>query len=209
MKTQRRIRILIADDHLVARLGVSAMIEEQPDMVIVGEATDGEEAVALYNTCRPDVMVLDLRMPILSGIGAATAIRRKHPDARIVVFTTYGGDEDIRSALAAGVKAYLTKDVLHDELLGAIRAAYAGETYSGTTLSAFCNRLERSDLSAREVEVLELIAQGLGNKQIAHTLRIAEDTVKNHVKHIFAKLGVQDRTRAATIAIERGIIHLS
>jgi two-component system NarL family response regulator len=202
------IRILVADDHLVARIGVSTILDMQPDMTVVGQAADGEQAVAMYENCLPDVTLLDLRMPNMSGVSAATVIRGRHPDAKIVVLTTYGGEEDIRRALAAGVKAYLTKDVLHDELLNAIRAAYAGQTYMRPDLAALSGRTDHPALSTREIQVLELIVQGLANKQIAYTLDIAEHTVKNHVKHILGKLGVQDRTQAVTAAIQRGIIHL-
>ena len=202
------IRILVADDHLVARIGVSTILDMQPDITVVGQAADGEQAVAMYENCLPDVTLLDLRMPTMSGISAATAIRGRRPDAKIVVLTTYGGEEDIRRALAAGVKAYLTKDVLHDELLNAIRAVHAGQTYIRPDLAALTDRTDHPALSAREVQVLELIVQGLANKQIAYTLNIAEHTVKNHVKHILGKLGVQDRTQAVTAAIQRGIIHL-
>jgi len=142
-------------------------------------------------------------------VEAATAIRAEFPSARMIALTTYGGDEDIRRALAAGVLAYLTKDVLHDELLKAIRAVNEGQTYlPAAVAAALAAQLPRPDLSAREVQVLELIVRGLANKQIAYTLNIAEHTVKNHVKNILSKLGVQDRTQAATAAIQRGIIHL-
>jgi DNA-binding NarL/FixJ family response regulator len=155
------------------------------------------------------VTLLDLRMPVMGGVEAAAAIKADHPHARMIALTTYGGDEDIKRALNAGVQAYLTKDVLHDELLKAIRAVYAGQTYlpSGVA-AALAAQMPRPDLSAREVQVLELIVKGQANKQIAFTLSIAEHTVKNHVKNILSKLGVQDRTQAATAAIQRGIVHL-
>ncbi|HUJ50380.1 MAG TPA: response regulator transcription factor, partial [Bryobacteraceae bacterium] len=157
----------------------------------------------------PDVALLDMRMPIMSGVEAATAIRGEFPGARMIALTTYGGDEDIRRALAAGVQAYLTKDVLHDELLKAIRAVYGGQTYLPAGVAAsLAAQMPRPDLSAREVQVLELIVRGLANKQIAYALNIAEHTVKNHVKNILDKLHVDDRTQAATAAIQRGIIHL-
>jgi len=203
------IRILVADDHLVARIGVSTIINTQADLEVVAQATDGDEAVRMYNEYRPDVTLLDLRMPTMSGTAAAAAIREQHPEAKIVVLTTYGGEEDVRRAIAAGVKAYLTKDVLHDELLTAIRAVYAGKTYLRPELAAFSGRTDHPSLSARELQVLELIVRGLANKQIAYALDIAEHTVKNHVKHILGKLGVHDRTQAVTAAIQRGIIHIS
>lgn len=203
------IRILVAEDHLVARVGVTTIVNMQPDMTVVAEAANGKEAVELYRQHRPDVALLDLRMPAMTGIEAAAAIRKEFPNARMIALTTYGGDEDIRRTLAAGVQAYLTKDVLHDELIKAIRAVHAGETYlPAGVAAALAAQIPRPDLSARERQVLELIVRGLANKQIAYSLSIAEHTVKNHVKSILSKLGVQDRTQAATAAIQRGIIHL-
>ena len=204
-----RIRILVAEDHLVARVGVSTIVNMQPDMTVVAEASNGQQAVELYRQHLPDVALLDLRMPVMSGVEAATAIRAQFPRAHMIALTTYGGDEDIRRALAAGVQAYLTKDVLHDELIKAIHAVHAGQTYlPAAVAAALAAQMPRPDLSAREVQVLELIVRGLANKQIAYSLSIAEHTVKNHVKNILSKLGVQDRTQAATAAIQRGIIHL-
>jgi DNA-binding NarL/FixJ family response regulator len=204
------IRILVAEDHLVARVGVSTIVNMQPDMTVVAEAANGQQAVELFRKHLPDVTLLDLRMPVMSGVEAAVAIRREHPEARLIALTTYGGDEDIRRALQAGVQAYLTKDVLHDELLKAIRAVHAGETFLPPSVAAtLAAQLPGPVLSAREIEVLSLIVGGLANKQIAYQLNIAEHTVKNHVKNILAKLGVADRTQAATAAIQRGIIHLA
>jgi DNA-binding NarL/FixJ family response regulator len=204
-----RIRILVAEDHLVARVGVMTIVNMQPDMVVVAEASNGAQAVDMYREHLPDVALLDMRMPVLSGLEAATRIRAEFPKARMIALTTYGGDEDIRRALAAGVQAYLTKDVLHDELLKAIRAVHAGNAYlPASVASALAAQIARTDLSAREVQVLELIVKGMPNKQIAYALSIAEHTVKNHVKNILSKLGVQDRTQAATAAIQRGIVHL-
>ena len=204
-----KIRILVAEDHLVARVGVTTIVNMQDDMTVVAEASNGHQAVEMFRLHLPDVTLLDLRMPGMGGVEAAIKIRAEFPGARMVALTTYGGDEDIRRALAAGVQAYLTKDVLHDELLKAIRAVFGGQTYLPAAVAAsLAAQLPRPDLSAREVQVLGLIVQGLANKQIAFTLNIAEHTVKNHVKNILSKLGVQDRTQAATAAIQRGIIHL-
>jgi two-component system, NarL family, response regulator len=202
------MRILVAEDHLVARVGVTTIVNMQPDMTVVAEASNGQQAVELYRQHRPDVALLDIRMPGMSGVEAAAAIRAEFPGARLIALTTYGGDEDVRRALAAGVQAYLTKDVLHDELLNAIRAVATGQTYLPAAVAAVAAQTPRPDLSARELQVLELIVQGLANKQIAYALEIAEHTVKNHVKNILSKLGAQDRTQAATAAIQRGIIHL-
>ena len=204
-----KIRILVAEDHLVARVGVVTIVNMQPDMTVVAEAANGHQAIEMFREHQPDVTLLDLRMPGMGGVEAAIVIRSEFPNAHMIALTTYGGDEDIRRALAAGVQAYLTKDVLHDELLKAIRAVHAGQTYLPAAVAAsLAAQLPRPDLSAREVQVLGLIVRGLANKQIAFTLSIAEHTVKNHVKNILSKLGVQDRTQAATAAIQRGIIHL-
>jgi DNA-binding NarL/FixJ family response regulator len=203
------IRILIAEDHMIARAGVGAIVNAQPDMQVVAEATNGQQAVALYREHRPDVTLMDMRMPVMTGFDAVSAIRNDFPNARIVALSTFGGDEDIRRALMAGVQSYLTKDVLHDELIAAIRAVHAGQKYLPPQVAAaLAAQLPRPDLSARETDVLRLIVEGLSNKQIAFTLGIAEHTVKNHVKSILSKLGVDDRTQAATAAIQRGIIHL-
>jgi DNA-binding NarL/FixJ family response regulator len=203
------IRILVAEDHLVARVGVTTIVGMQPDMTVIAEACNGQQAVELFRQYQPDVALLDLRMPVMSGVEAAIAIRKEFPHAHLIALTTYGGDEDIRRALAVGVQAYLTKDVLHDELLKAIRAVHAGQTYlPAPVAAALAAQMPRPDLSAREVQVLDHIVRGLANKQIAYALGIAEHTVKNHVKSILSKLGVQDRTQAATAAIQRGIIHL-
>jgi DNA-binding NarL/FixJ family response regulator len=208
-RQQPPIRILIAEDHLIARAGMGAIINAQPDMAVVGEAVNGEQALALYRAHVPDVTLMDIRMPVMNGVQAVTAIRAQFPKARIVALSTFGGDEDIRRALQAGAQAYLTKDVLHDELLAAIRAVHAGERYlTASVLAALSAEIPHPDLSARELEVLRLVVHGFSNKQIAYELKIAEDTAKNHVKSIFKKLGASDRTQAATMAIQRGIIHL-
>lgn len=204
-----KIRILVAEDHLVARVGVIAIINRQPDMLVVAEASNGRQAVERYRKHLPDVTLLDLRMPLLSGVDVALVIRKEFPDARLIALTSYGGDEDIRRALAAGVQAYLTKDVLRNELLQTIRTVHAGGTYLPPAVAAVLEAQGDSPtLSKREIEVLELVARGLSNKQIAYTLEIDETTAKNHVQHILRKLGAQDRTQAATAAIQRGIIHL-
>ena len=201
------IRILIAEDHVIARVGVTTIVNMQPDMTVVAEASSGQQAVEMYRQHRPDVVLMDMRMPGMSGVEAAVAIRQIAPEARIVALTTYGGDEDIHRALQAGVHAYLTKDVLHDELLKAIRIVHNGERYMPPSVAqALAAQVPRPNLSPREMDVLRLIVRGLGNKQIAFELRIAEHTVKNHVKNILSKLGVEDRTQAATAAIQRGVI---
>lgn len=203
------IRILIAEDHLIARVGVKTIVNMQPGMTVVGEAANGAQAVELYSKHHPDITLMDMRMPGMSGLDAIVAIRAEEPNARIIALSTYGGDEDIRRALQAGVRSYLTKDVLHDELIRAIHAVQAGETYLPPSVNAVLKASSLpAGLSTREMDVLTLIVKGHGNKQIAHQLSIAEHTVKNHVKSILNKLGVEDRTQATTAAIQRGIIHL-
>lgn len=209
MSDPGRIRILIAEDHFIARAGMAAVLNAQPDMTVVAEVINGEQAVASFARHLPDITLMDMRMPGMSGFEALAAIHSRFPSARIVALSTFGGDEDIRRALMAGARAYLTKDVLHDELLSAIRNVHAGNVYlpAGVRATLDAEKLH-PDLSARELEVLELIVQGLSNKQIAWHLKIAEDTAKNHVKNILKKLGADDRTQAATRAIQRGIVHL-
>lgn len=195
---------------MIARVGVAAIVNAQPDMTVVAEATNGQQAMTLYRKHQPDVVLMDMRMPVLGGVEAVTAIRKEFPGARILALSTYSGDEDIHRAFLAGVQTYLTKDVLHDELVHAIRAVHAGQKYlPAPVAAALAAQLPRPELSARELEVLNLIVQGSSNKQIAFALSIAEHTVKNHVKSILSKLDVDDRTQAATAAIRRGIIHVN
>jgi two-component system NarL family response regulator len=201
---KHKIRILVAEDHLIARMGVTSIINTQPDMVVVAEAVDGQQAVTEYRAHKPDVALIDMRMPVMSGVDAVIAIRREFPDSHLIALSTYEGDENVRRALAAGVRAYLTKDVRYEDLLKTIRAVHAGETCIPVAL---LNR-PSPHLSPREIEVLELLVQGLSNKEIAHQLGLADTTAKNHVKSILGKLNVQDRTQAATEAIQRGIVTL-
>ena len=200
-----KIRIVVAEDPLIARVGVTEIINMEPDMTVVGEALDGHRAVELFRQHLPGVTLLDVRTPRLSGIEAAVAIRAEYPDARLVLLTSYEREEDIRRAFNSGVVGFLTKDVLDGELIKAIRTVNAGHTYSPPKPAA---QLERPHLSPRELEVLDLIVRGLSNKQIAYDLKISEETAKNHVKHIFEKLDVRNRTQAATIAFRRRIIQL-
>lgn len=202
------IRILIAEDHLIARVGIGTIVAMQPDMTVIAEASNGAQALELYRQHRPDITLMDIRMPHMNGIEAIAAIRREDNSAKIIALSTFGGDEDIRRALSAGAASYLTKEVLHDELLKAIHAVSAGQTYLPPAVAAtLASQMPRPDLSAREMEVLQLIVRGYSNKQIGAALDIAEHTVKNHVKSILNKLGVEDRTQAATSALMRGIIH--
>lgn len=203
------IRVLTADDHSVVRAGIAAMIANETDIAVVAEAGDGEEAVARYAEHHPNVVLMDLRMPKVDGVGAIRAIRAADPDARIVALTTYDGDADIHRALSAGACSYLVKDVLVGELVKAIRGAAAGKRVIpaavATRLAEFTPRI---DLTAREVEVLRLVAKGLRNREIARVIGRTEGTVKVHLKNIHEKLGVEDRTEAVTLALQRGIIHL-
>ena len=209
MQKSSRIRIMIVEDHLIARKGLCAIINAQPDMAVVAEAIDGKEAISAYRKHLPDVTLMDMRLPQVSGVEAVAAIHNAFPDARFVAISTYGGDEDIRRALAAGVQSYLTKDVLSDDLTKAIRAVHAGRKFLPPSLVRLMEAREsHPELTTRELEILRLITQGLSNKQVAYTVGIATYTVNNHVKNILKKLGVGDRTQAATSAIARGIIHL-
>lgn len=205
----RPIRVLIAEDHLIARIGIGTIVNAQPDMSVVAEALDGAQAYTLYRTHLPDVTLMDMRMPEMNGFEALATIREEFPEARIVALSTFGGDEDIRRALVLGASAYLTKDFLNDELVAAIRAVHAGGRYLPPPVAAILAQvLPQASLTIRELEVLQLIVEGLGNKQIAYHLGIATDTVKNHVKSILKKLDADDLTQATTKAIQRGIIHL-
>lgn len=202
-------RILVADDHPVVRAGLLALIANESDMTVVAEATNGAEAVALYDSHRPDVALLDLRMPVMDGISAMASIFASHPDARLVALTTYDGDADIFRALESGACGYLLKDMLGRELVQSIRAAAAGErVIPAAVANSLAEFAPRADLTAREVEVLGFVAKGLRNREIARVIGRTEGTVKVHLKHLMTKLGVEDRTEAVTLGLQRGIIHL-
>jgi len=209
MSKTKSIRILCVDDHPVVREGMAAIIGTQDDMTVVAEAGDGQSALDSYRKHSPDVVVMDLRMPVLGGVEATAQIRKEFPSARIIVMTTYEGDEDIHRALAAGAQAYLLKDTVRKELLHTIREVLAGRHCISPKMAAqMAEHTPHVALSPRELEVLKLIAEGLRNKEIGDRLNIAEDTVKIHVKNIFTKLNVIDRTQAVVTAMQRGIIHL-
>ena len=206
---KEQIRILIADDHSVVREGLVSLVKRKPDMTVVGEASNGREAVDLWKEHRPDVTLLDLRMPELDGVGAIKELRQLDENARIVVLTTFDGDEDIYRAIKAGAKGYLLKDVAREALMESIRKVHAGETCMPPALAAkLAERVSGEALSAREIEVLQRIAAGKSNKQIAAELFISEGTVKSHVKSIFSKLDVVSRTEAVATATRRGLIQL-
>jgi two-component system NarL family response regulator len=209
MPKSNPIRILIADDHLVVRVGLRSMIDTQPDMAVIAEAANGQEAVDLYRQHKPDIVLMDLRMPRMSGVEATAAICGQFPQALIVVLTTYDGDENIYQALHAGAHAYLLKDVPREEFLSAIRSVHSGQYCIPPVVAGrLAQRMPYSELSARELEVLKLVVEGMSNKEIASALSISESTVKNHVNSILGKMRVNDRTQAATTALRRGLVML-
>jgi DNA-binding NarL/FixJ family response regulator len=203
------IRIALVDDHPILRQGIAALISDQPDLQLVGQASNGLEAIEQFRLHRPDVMLMDLQMPGMNGIDAMSAIRGEFPDARFVVLTTYTGDVQIVRALKAGARAYLLKSLLHRELLETIRSVHAGNKRIPPEIAAeLADHAADDQLTAREIEVLRLIAAGNANKIVADHLSITEETVKAHVKSILSKLDANDRTHAVTIALKRGIIEL-
>jgi DNA-binding NarL/FixJ family response regulator len=203
------IRVLVADDHPVVRSGLAGVIAQQPELALVAEAANGRQALEEFREHRPDVVLMDLRMPEMDGVSAIEAIRAEFPDARILALTTYEGDVDIHRALEAGARGYLIKDMLLTDVLGAIRAVHRGERVIPAAVAAkLAVFTPRIDLTNREVEVLELVAKGLSNRDVAGIIGRTDETVKVHLKNIFAKLGVADRTEAVTLALSRGILHL-
>ena len=203
------IRILSVDDHALLRGGIAALLSGQPDMMIVAECSNGREAIQQFRAHKPDVVLMDLQMPEMSGLDAIIAIRGEFPDARIIVLTTYAGDVQVLRALQAGARAYLLKNSVHKELLDTIRAVHAGKkTLSPQISYELAEHATDDALTKAEIDVLRLIAAGNANKQIADLLSITEDTVKGRVKNILSKLGANDRTHAAVIGLKRGIIEL-
>jgi len=209
MKKTKPIRVLCVDDHPIVREGIAAVIATQDDILSVGEAGDGLAALAQYRQLKPDVVVMDLKMPGMGGVEATIQIRKEFPTARIIVLTTYEGDEDIHRALEAGAQGYILKDSVRRELLQTIREVYAGRRHiSPAMATCLAEHTPGMSLSPRELEVLQLIAKGLRNKEIGARLDIAEDTVKIHIKNIFVKLEVIDRTEAVVAASQRGFIRI-
>ena len=205
--TMTPIRILTVDDHPMLREGIAAVLAGEGDMALVGEATNGREAVEQFRRHRPDVTLMDLQMPEMSGTEAITAIRQEFPHARIVVLTTYKGDAQALNALKAGASGYLLKTMLRKELLETIRAVHAGKRHVPAEIAtAIAEHVTEDSLTGREVEVLRSVAGGNSNKRVAAELGIAEETIKAHMKNILAKLDAKDRTHAVTIALKRGII---
>jgi DNA-binding NarL/FixJ family response regulator len=203
------IRVLCVDDHPLMREGIAAMIRDQPDMELAGEAASGREAIERWRELRPDVTLMDIRLPDSSGIDAVIAIREEFPQARIVILSTFEGDVDIQRSLAAGARGYLLKTMPPEDLLGAIRQVHAGRKYIPAALAAqLAEYLGDENLTPREVEVLGLVARGQRNREIAENLNISEETAKVHVRNILEKLAARDRTEAVAIALRRGFIHL-
>jgi DNA-binding NarL/FixJ family response regulator len=206
----RLIRILAVDDHPLLREGIAALIAAEPDMQLVAACSNGREAIQQFRALRPDVTLMDLQMPEMSGLDAILAIRGEFPEARIIVLTTYAGDVQIVRALKAGASGYLLKNLVHKDLLDTIRSVHAGrKTVSPEVSIELATHATDDLLTPAEIEVLGLVAAGNSNKQIADKLRITEDTVKGRVRNILSKLGANDRTHAATIGLKRGIIQLS
>ncbi len=207
--TSHTIRIMCVEDHRIVREGIELIINQESDMHVVGSCATGDEAVLLYRQCKPDVVLMDLRLGKTSGVDAIKAIRQDDPNARIVVLTMYEGDEDIFRAHQAGATTYLLKDTLSADLIRVVRAVHAGERPVLPEVKArLAERAASPTLTGREVEVLQLISEGLRNKEVGATLGIAEGTVQIHVKNIFSKLNVNDRTAAVQVAVRRGLIHM-
>lgn len=209
MKNERTIRVLIADDHPIVREGLRTLVSRQADMKIVAEAATGREAVEQCVRHKPDVALIDLRMPELSGVEAIGAIRARVPGVRAIVLTTYDGNEDIYRSLRAGARAYLLKDAPREELLSCIRMVHEGKTWISPLAAAnLAARLSEEELTPREIEVLRLIVAGKSNKEIGAALFVTEGTIKLHVNHLLRKLKVSGRTEAIRYAVQRGIVHL-
>lgn len=203
------LRVAAADDHPLIRAGLATVIASETDMRFVGEAANGEEALERYRALRPDVMLMDLRMPVMDGVAAMRAILAEHPDARLVALTTYDGYEDIYRALEAGARGYLLKDMIGTELTRVIRQVARGERAIPAPVAArLAEHTPRIELTDREREVLALVARGFSNREIAQAIGRTEPTAKVHLRNILAKLGVDDRTHAVTLALQRGILHL-
>jgi len=209
MTADKKIRIMVVDDHFVVRMGLKGSINLEPDMTVDTEASTGEQAVTLYQQERPDIVLMDLKLPGISGADATRTICQEFPDAAIVMLSTHDGEEDIYRSLQAGARAYLLKTAARKELIDTIRAVHGGERCISPAVGIrLAERMMHPELTSREIDVLKLIVRGRSNKEIAADLSIAEVTVKLHVGHILAKLKVNDRTQATTTALQRGIIHL-
>jgi two-component system NarL family response regulator len=209
MPSSKPIRILVVDDHFMVRMGLSASLNVESDMEVVAEAGNGEAAQAAYRQHHPSLVIMDVRLPGTSGAEATAAIVQEFPEARVLMLSTHSGEEEVFRALQAGARGYILKSAMREELLRAIREVFHGRPYLDATVAPLlAARMSHRSLTSRELEVLRMVAKGLGNKEIAAALSIAEVTVKLHVSHVLEKLGVKDRTEAATVALQRGIIFL-
>ncbi|BAY50522.1 two component transcriptional regulator, LuxR family protein (plasmid) [Scytonema sp. HK-05] len=209
MSQATTIRVLIVDDHSIVRQGLATIINRDPEMTVIAQAEDGQQAIECFREFRPDVTLMDLRMPQVGGVEAISTICAEFEPARIIVLTTYDGDEDIYRGLHAGAQGYLLKDAKSNELLSAIRTVHRGQQYIPSSVGAkLVQRMSNPELSERELEVLRLMAQGMSNIEIGTALSIGESTVKSHVNRILSKLGVNDRTQAVIVGVRRGIVSL-
>lgn len=206
---KKKIRLMVVDDHFVVRMGLAGSINIEPDMIVETEASTGQQAITLFRQHRPDIVLMDLKLPGMGGVEATSAICKEFPDAAIIMLSTHEGEEDIYRSLQAGARTYLLKTAAREDLIQTIRAVHSGERAISPAIGArLAERMTRAELTARELDVLKLIAKGRSNKEIGNDLQIAEVTVKLHVGHILAKLKVNDRTQATTTALQRGILHL-
>jgi DNA-binding NarL/FixJ family response regulator len=209
MPNSKPIRILVVDDHFMVRMGLSASLNVEPDIEVVAEAANGETALKLYQLHRPSLVMMDLRLPGMSGADCTAALIREFPDARVLILSTHSSEEEIYRAMQSGARGYIVKSIIREELLRAVREVHRGRQYLDPVVAShLAERRSHRPLSSREVEVLKMVARGFGNKEIAGALNIAEVTVKLHVSHVIEKLEVNDRTQAATVALQRGIISL-
>jgi two-component system NarL family response regulator len=206
---KKKIRIMVVDDHFAIRIGLTNSINLEPDMAVEAEASNGPQAIEEFRKHQPDIVLMDLKLPGASGIEATAAICKEFPKAAIIMLSTHDGEEDIYRSLQAGARAYILKDAAREELMAAIRKVHAGERVISPAVGArLAERMTRAEITAREIEVLKLMARGRSNKEIGSALGIAEVTVKLHVGHLLTKLNANDRTQAATTALQRGILHL-
>jgi DNA-binding NarL/FixJ family response regulator len=204
---KKTIRILIVDDHFVVRIGLLTSLKMDPDLSVVAEASTSAQAIELYRQYRPDVVLMDLRLPDMTGVEATGKLRKEFTDAKVIIISSYDGDEDIYRAFQAGARAYLLKDVLGEELFRVIKSVHAGEQYIPAAIArSLAGHAPGSDLTQRELEVLQLLIKGLSNREIGEILGFTENTAKFHIKNILSKLQVSDRTEAATAAFQRGIL---
>jgi two-component system, NarL family, response regulator len=209
LNPDEKMKVMVVDDHPLLRVGITAIVNARSDMNVVAQAQTGEEAVALFPRCQPNVTLIDLKLPGMNGVATIKAIRAQYPTARFIVVTTYEGDEDIHRALEAGAQGYVIKGMPYQVLVQALQRVHSGRRFlPPPVVDALASRMPDSDLSARELEVLGLLVAGKSNKDIAHSLGITEATVKSHVSAILMRLNVNDRTQAVVTALQRGLIHL-